>query len=92
MPPKTNDEYLISNKRYYVMVVVLMIIWFGIMTLVYIKLDEITTDPCSLCAKRMKDNVKCYIQGSFIPLSMEFYPNGSIDKSIYPKLYYNDTH
>lgn len=40
----------------------------------YLKADEITKDPCSICAKQQDESVYCRI-GS---LTRTFYPNYSI--------------
>lgn len=74
------------DRQYLIMAVCLMAIWMGIMLLVYLKLEEITIDPCSICSRRMGEQVKCTLHDSVIPLSMDFYPNGTINKQLYPKL------
>lgn len=48
------------------------------MTFYYLKADEVTRDPCSICAERMGEKVIC-TTGDFIPIRMIFYPNKTID-------------
>lgn len=47
------------------------------MTFFYLKADEITKDPCSICAEYMGDTVTC-TTGTFQPISKIYYQNGSI--------------
>jgi len=59
-------------------IVFLMIIFFVLMGLLYLKADEVTKDPCSICSKRMGEKVTCTIGGGFDTTTIEFYPNGTI--------------
>jgi len=70
-------EYWLSNKRFLVILIALMIIWAGVLALLFFKADEVTKDPCSICAKRQGTQVVC-TTGGLIPVSRTYYPNGSI--------------
>lgn len=66
-----------DNHRMLTMGIFLLIIWFSILGFLYLKADEITKDPCSICAKGHGDKVICTIGGT-IPVSRIYNPNGSI--------------
>jgi len=70
-------EYWITNSRFKLIVIILVLMWIGIMVFFYLKSDEITKDPCSICSKKMGEEVICYTQGS-IQLKRTYYLNGSI--------------
>lgn len=57
--------------------VFLLIVWGSLWLLFFLKADEITKDPCSICAERMGDKVICTM-GSTYKISRNFEPNGSI--------------
>ena len=76
-----------KNKQYLIMAICLMIMWISIIAVVYMKMEEVTKDPCSICARRMGEKVRCTIDKSAVPLSMEFYPNGTIHKELYPDVF-----
>lgn len=67
--------------KWSIVVICLMIIWGSIIALFYLKADEVTRDPCSVCAERMGKKVVCnQIDTGFFtaPARIAFYPNGSI--------------
>lgn len=66
--------------RWLIPIICLMIIWFSIWYLLYLKADEITKDPCSICAKRMGKDVLCtqLTKGNLIPAQRYYFTNGSI--------------
>ena len=67
-------EYWITNSRFKFIALLLMIIWIGFMIFLFIKAEEITKNPCSICAKKMGEEVHCYIGN----LEKIFYPNYTI--------------
>ena len=69
--------YWITDSRYKYVGLILLIIWIGFMVFFYLKADEITKDPCSICAKRMGEEVAC-TTGNYIPVQRVYYPNGTI--------------
>jgi len=71
-------EFWITNSRFKFIALLLIIIWLGFMTLFYFKADEITKDPCSICAERMGEQVVCTTNAEFVPVSRIYYPNGTI--------------
>ena len=55
----SEKKYWLSDKRFYVILFVLVIFWLGLMTLFYLKADEVTKNPCQVCSKRLGENVLC---------------------------------
>lgn len=45
------------------------------MVLFYLKADEVTKDPCSVCAKRMGENVTCTLAGQGFTLKRTYTPD-----------------
>ena len=70
-------EYWWNKYRILIIVIVCLLMWIGFFAFYYLKADEITKDPCSICSKRMGENVICTI-GGIIPVTRTYYPNGSI--------------
>lgn len=66
-----------EEHRVFSLMIFLLIIWFTLLTFFYLKADEVTKDPCSICAAKMGDKVSCTIQG-YIPITREYYGNGTI--------------
>ena len=73
-------EYWITNSRFKLIAIILVVMWCGIMVLFYLKADEVTKDPCSICAEKMGDEVVCSVMvlGGNVPASRIYYSNGSI--------------
>ena len=69
--------FKIPKDRFIIIAVVLFLMWCGFMLFFYMKAEEITKDPCGICAKRMEEKVSCTIDG-FRPITREFYPNFTI--------------
>lgn len=70
-----------QSTRWTVIVLCLMFIWCSIVILFYLKADEVTRDPCSICAERMGNTVMCtQINTSFgiTPATIYYYNNGSV--------------
>ena len=51
--------------------------WIGFFVFFYLKADEITKDPCSICAKKMGEEVSCRV-GQNVILERTYLPNGSV--------------
>lgn len=70
-------EYWITDNRFKFIAILLLIIFLIFMLVIYLKADEVTKDPCSICSEKMGEKVVCTI-GGFIPQQRVYYPNGSI--------------
>ena len=58
--------------------VFLLIIWGSVFYLLYAKADEVTKDPCGICAKNMGTDVSCVAhKGGSIPVTRTYFPNGT---------------
>ena len=71
-------NYFGSEKRFYTILIVLFLMWLGIMTLFYLKADEVTKSPCQICANKLNDDVVCTIQSGGEIRQRVFYPNFTI--------------
>ncbi len=71
-------EYFGGEKRFYIILAFLFIMWLGIMVLFYLKSDEVTKDPCSVCAKKLNEDVICTAGSSGQIVQRVFYPNLTI--------------
>ena len=68
--------FYITDSRFKFIALILFLMWLGFMCFFFMKAEEITKDPCSICSKRMGENIICYTQSSN-PISKTYYPNGS---------------
>ena len=68
---------IIDMKKFIIAIIVALIIWSSVFILLWKKGTALQTDPCSLCAEFMGENVFCTTQTT-IPLTRAYYPNGSI--------------
>ena len=66
------------NKELKIVIAVMLIIWFSLLTFLYMKADAITKDPCSICSMKMGENVICTTNTEFGPVRRYYYPNGTI--------------
>lgn len=67
--------------KWIIPIICLMLIWASIFALLYLKADEVTKDPCSICSKKMGKNVMCTqmeVESFQIPAQRIYYPNGTI--------------
>lgn len=69
--------FAISKDRFWIVATVMLLIWASLWLLFYLKADEVTKDPCSICAKKMGEKVTCQTN-TVIPAYRVYYPNGSI--------------
>ena len=74
-------EFWVTNSRFKLIAVLLLIIFFTFMTFFYLKAEEITNDPCSICAKRMSSEVTCIVSSTNQEISRTYFPNGTIINS-----------
>ena len=70
-------EFWITNSRFKYMGLILLIIFLVIMALIFFKGHELSTHPCTLCAKQQGNSVYCMLPGNVL-LTQTFYENGSI--------------
>lgn len=61
-------EYWITNSRFKLIVGILILFWIGIMVLLYLKADEVTHNPCEVCAKKIGVSVICTATGGNISM------------------------
>jgi len=64
-----------DRKVFYIIAAFLFIMWISIMVLFFLKADEVTKDPCSVCAKRMGENVTCTLAGQGFTLKRTYTPD-----------------
>jgi len=74
------NNFYIPRERYIVIIIILICMWLGLMLFFYLKADEVTKDPCSICSKIMGENIICTTQ-SLMPITRTYYPNFSIEES-----------
>jgi len=66
-----------DNHRMISVGIFLLIVFILILGFLYLKADEITKDPCSICAEYQGQEVTCVLPG-FKPISKIYYPDGQI--------------
>lgn len=69
------DDWL-EQHRFVTLSFVLLIIFLIIISFLVLKADEITRDPCSICAEKMGEDVSCTLMRG-IPITKTYLPNGS---------------
>ena len=52
-------EYWITNSRFKYIGLILLIMFIVFMFLLYLKADELTNNPCQLCAEKIGEDVYC---------------------------------
>lgn len=80
MSEKNTDSWT-NRNQFKVVVIVILIIWLTLLAFYFMKADEITRDPCSICAEKMGSEVVCTIMQTH-PVSKTYYPNGSSDDNL----------
>lgn len=80
---KQNDKinFKLDMKRWLILGGFLLIIWFSLLTFWWLKADEITKDPCSVCAERLGEKVIC-TTGDINPITRIYYANWTIEDKI----------
>lgn len=71
-------DYFGGEKRFYIVLAFLFIMWLGIMTLFYLKADEVTKSPCSVCANKIQEEVICSVGSRGQIIQRVFYPDFTI--------------
>ena len=72
-----NKEFYFTNSRFKFIVLILILMWVIFITILFIKLEEITKDPCSICAKRLGNDISCHAFNSFYIIEKVYYFNGT---------------
>lgn len=68
-------EYLITNSRFKLIVVVMIFIWISLLILFFLKTEEMTNHPCELCAKKIGKDITCYAENNYMIIKKTFYSN-----------------
>lgn len=74
MLEEDKKEFWITNSRFKFIALLLLLIFIIFMVVIFLKADEITRDPCSICAEKIGKNVNCYVG----ELQRTYFSNGSI--------------
>ena len=75
-----DKRFLISWKRFVLIAIALLFIFTLLMVFLYLKADEITRDPCSICAEYMGEEVTCYSKDFYL-ITRTYSPNETITES-----------
>ena len=71
-------NYFGGEKRFYIILITLIIMWLILIIFFYLKADEVTKDPCSICAKRLNENIICSLPSGAKIIQRTYYPNFEI--------------
>jgi len=71
-------EFWITNSRFKFIALILLIMFLVFMLLLFLKANEISKDPCSICAEKMGENVYCSVGN----LQRIYYENYSVVDSV----------
>lgn len=78
----------VDKNKLFVVLIVMSIIW-GSLLFYYVKYaEEISNDPCSVCAARMGEEVFCTVGTTYLT-TRTYFPNFSIEDKI-PEVYLKD--
>lgn len=80
MSERNTDSWMQAHQ-FTVVILVLVFVWSTLIIFYFIKADEVTRDPCSICAERMGKDVVCTMMQTH-PVSKTYYPNGSSDDNL----------
>ena len=69
-----STEYWITNSRFKFIALLLFLMFLVFMALIFFKADEITKNPCLICAKKLGENISCVTQ-SGLPVTRTFTPD-----------------
>lgn len=72
---------LIDNPNFLIVVIVLIAIWMSFFIYLVKYGEEVRTDPCSLCSKRMGEKIFC-TTGGIEPQTRTYYPGGEIEEDV----------
>lgn len=73
-------KYWITDSRFKIILVFFFIMWLGLMGLFYLKAEEVTKNPCQICAKKIGEEVLCTYGKGFERYSIVFYPNFTVEE------------
>lgn len=73
----SKDEFWLDRNRFAVVIAVVLLIWGSMFTFLYLKYDEITKHPCTLCAEKVGNGILCTTQSLDAETKL-FLPNGSV--------------
>ena len=65
------------SAKFWIIIGIIILLWGGVMFLIWDKYDEITKHPCSICSEKIGTNILCSTTMG-IPISKEFDINGSV--------------
>jgi len=54
-------EFYVTNNRFKFIALILFLMFLVFMLVIFLKGDEISKSPCSICAKQQGENVICYV-------------------------------
>ena len=75
---KGESRYYLDTKRFIILASFLMLIFLTLMFLLYLKADEITKNPCQICAKKIGNSVICTVNSGTEIMTRTFEPNFTI--------------
>lgn len=73
-----DKEFFITNNRFKYIGVILFLMFVVFMGLLYLKADELTHNPCQLCAEKIGEKVYCQTER----LQRIYYPNFTIEQKV----------
>ena len=68
-------QFWVDGHRFLFIALCLLFVFLVLMTFLYLKADEVTRDPCSICAERMGEEITCYTKGT-VPITRTYFPDG----------------
>jgi len=71
---QNKKTFWVTDNRFKFIALLLFLMFLVFMLLLFLKANEITRSPCSVCAARMSENVHCYLGG----LQRIYYQNYSV--------------
>ena len=73
----------VSDKRFWIIAALLMVIFAVFMAFLFIEAEAIKKNPCSICAEKMGEDVYCTIGNSMERITRTFEVNGNIKDDRY---------
>jgi len=62
--------YMLDRHRFLAIAIFLLILFLVLMTLFYLKADEVTKNPCKICADSIGESFVCYsLDNSYNPIT-----------------------
>jgi len=71
-------EFWITNSRFKYIALLLFLMFLVFMLVIFLKANELTHNPCQLCAEKMGEQVTCY-SGT---MQRIYYPNFTVVDSV----------